>query len=39
MEHRCDICKKQFKTYKTLWKHNRQFHVNSKDDIKTTGIH
>lgn len=26
MEYRCDICNKNYKTYQTLWKHNKQFH-------------
>ena len=27
--YKCDICKKYYKTYQTLWKHNKQFHVNT----------
>ncbi len=31
MEYECTICNKHYKTYQTLWKHNKQFHdINSK---------
>jgi hypothetical protein len=26
MEYKCNICDKIYKTYQTLWKHNKQFH-------------
>ncbi len=26
-KYKCDICNKYYKSYQTLWKHNRQFHV------------
>ena len=26
MEHYCNICKKEYKSYQTLWKHNKKFH-------------
>ena len=26
MEYNCDICNKNYKTYQTLWKHNKNFH-------------
>jgi hypothetical protein len=25
--HKCSVCNKFYKTYQTLWKHNKQFHV------------
>jgi hypothetical protein len=28
-EHYCDICKKNYKNYKSLWKHNYVFHKNT----------
>jgi hypothetical protein len=27
MEYKCDICNKNYKTYQTLWKHNKNFHT------------
>ena len=26
MEYFCNICKKQYKTYQSLWNHNNKFH-------------
>ena len=28
MEYKCNICIKHYKSYQTLWKHNKQFHNN-----------
>jgi hypothetical protein len=36
MEYNCDICIKKYKTYQTLWKHNKKFH--SKNVIKNDDI-
>ena len=30
IEYRCLICDKDYKTYQTLWKHNKKFHNNEK---------
>ena len=27
--YRCDHCNKNYKTYKTLWEHNKKFHKNN----------
>ena len=37
MEYRCNICIKQYKTYQTLWTHNKKFHAcnTSKTPRKT----
>jgi hypothetical protein len=29
MEYKCDKCVKYYKTYQTLWKHNKEFHKNN----------
>ena len=29
MGYRCNICNKDYKTYQTLWKHNKQYHINN----------
>ena len=29
IEYKCKICNKQYKTYQTLWKHNKNFHNNN----------
>jgi hypothetical protein len=29
MEYKCDKCNKYYKTYQTLWKHNKEFHKNN----------
>ena len=35
MEYKCDKCNKFYKTYQTLWKHNKQFHINDcKGNVK-----
>jgi hypothetical protein len=26
-KYKCDICNKFYKTYQTLWKHNKHFHL------------
>jgi hypothetical protein len=31
----CNICNKNYKTYKTLWEHNKKFH---KDPVNTNEI-
>uniref|UniRef100_A0A6C0HV27 C2H2-type domain-containing protein n=1 Tax=viral metagenome TaxID=1070528 RepID=A0A6C0HV27_9ZZZZ len=31
----CNICNKNYKSYKTLWKHNKDFHVIKKDILST----
>jgi hypothetical protein len=28
--HRCDICNKEYSSYKSLWNHNNKFHINNK---------
>jgi hypothetical protein len=33
MVHECKICVKQYKSYKSLWNHNKKFH--SEEDIKS----
>ena len=37
MDYCCNICNKYYKTYQTLWKHNKYFHINNvpknSDDI------
>jgi hypothetical protein len=33
-DYKCKICNKYYKTYVTLWKHNKKFHINY--DTKTT---
>ncbi len=37
--YKCDICKKYYKTYQTLWKHNKQFHQKSSIQKPPIGIH
>jgi hypothetical protein len=34
-EHKCNICNKLYSSYKTLWKHNKNFHKNNKVDNST----
>ena len=34
MEYKCDICNKNYKTYQTLWNHNKNFH-----NITSTNLH
>jgi len=36
IEYKCKICNNQYKTYQTLWKHNKKFHNNS--NTKNTPI-
>jgi hypothetical protein len=33
MEYRCTICDKKYKTYQTLWKHNKYFHNYEKPTL------
>jgi hypothetical protein len=37
MEYKCNVCNKQYKTYQTLWKHNKQFHINNYNDVENGG--
>ena len=42
MEYNCSICKKKYKSYKSLWKHNSTFHKNishPNTTIHTTETH
>ena len=42
MEYNCSICKKKYKSYKSLWKHNSTFHKNNSHPnttIHTTETH
>jgi hypothetical protein len=42
MEYNCSICKKNYKSYKSLWKHNSTFHKNNlhtNTTIHTTETH
>ena len=34
-DYKCNICNKYFKTYKTIWEHNKKFHNDIKVDKKT----
>jgi hypothetical protein len=34
----CDICDKKYKSYKTLWQHNKDFHVIKEDILSTKNI-
>jgi hypothetical protein len=39
MDYYCEVCKKYYKTYQTLWKHNKNFHkseVNQKSTLQST---
>jgi hypothetical protein len=40
MEYKCDKCVKYYKTYQTLWKHNKEFHKNNshKKDISSHNL-
>jgi len=29
IDYKCKICNKHYKTYQTLWKHNKKFHINN----------
>jgi len=31
--HRCNICDKKYASYKSLWNHNKNFHIESVNDI------
>ena len=38
-KYKCNVCNKFYKTYQTLWKHNKQFHVfNGKPKVNITSI-
>ena len=28
-DHKCNICNKQYSSYKSLWNHNKEFHKNN----------
>ncbi len=36
MEYKCDKCNKYYKTYQTLWKHNKEFHKNNSHNMTTS---
>ena len=39
MEHMCNICNKNYSSYKSLWNHNKKFHmseVNKKSTLRST---
>jgi len=36
MNYNCKICNKNYKTYQTLWKHNKEFHSSVVADSNTT---
>ncbi len=38
MEYKCDKCNKYYKTYQTLWKHNKEFHKNNNTNVKNVKI-
>lgn len=29
MEYKCNICNKKYKSYKSLWNHNKKFHTDT----------
>jgi hypothetical protein len=33
MEYKCNICNKKYKSYKSLWNHNKKFHPTNVDQI------
>ncbi len=38
-KYKCDVCNKFYKSYQTLWKHNKQFHVfNGQPKVNITSI-
>ena len=34
IEYKCNICNKFYKTYQTLWKHNKKFHNNKNKQLR-----
>lgn len=34
--YKCDICNKNYKSYKSKWNHNKQFHKNPEQNISNT---
>lgn len=32
MEYKCDICDKQYKSYQSLWNHNKKFHTGNREN-------
>ena len=34
IDYKCKICNKHYKTYQTLWKHNKKFHDNNATETK-----
>jgi len=36
IDYKCKICIKHYKTYQTLWKHNKKFHNNNPTETKHT---
>jgi superfamily II helicase len=32
MEYKCNICNKKYKSYKSLWNHNKKFHITNVDN-------